>query len=183
MSYLEEYRKYVKGLAEARSSEIICNADKDHATILLTELVKNSEKNLRILCKNMKNMDPDVTGDTYYIDAMAEFLNKENSELKILMTDHYKNENYFNSSEIFSLLKKYKDKVTLKYIKEDELNLVSIDGDLLNFTLSDDAAFRFETDVDKYMALGCFNDRKTVKVLDEKFSASFNLCKNQIPLL
>jgi len=179
MSDLDEYRKYVRRLAEARSSEIICNADKDHATILLTELVRNSENNLRILCKNM---DPEVTGDTYYINAMTEFLDKENSEVKILMTDHYKDESIFNTSKIYDLFKKYKDKITLKYIKEDELNLVSIDGELLNFTLSDDAAFRFETDVDNNMALGCFNDRETVNVLNEKFYASFDLCKNQIHL-
>ena len=177
--YLDEYRNYVRRLASEHSSDIIYNADKKHAAILLGEIIRSSKESLQIICQNM---DPLVTEKPDYINAMTEFLDRGSPQVKILMTDYYRNKDIFDNSEIFNLLKKHKNQVTLKYMEESDLNLVYIGDNLLNFTTSDDIAYRFETDVYNNMALGCFNDRETVKVLNEKFSVLFNHCENKISL-
>jgi glycogen synthase len=179
MQHLEDYRNYVKHLAEKHSSKIIYNADKDHAVILLSELIKNSKESVRIVCKNM---DPDVTGKPDYLKAMKSFLDKDGTEVKILMTDYYKDKSIFDNSEIFSLLKKYKNQVELKYVEESDSDSVYIDGKLINFTTSDYTAFRVETDVENNMAFGNFNDRKNVEMLNKVFFTLFSSHNNKITL-
>jgi len=162
---LDSYKKKIRNLAEKRTNEMFFNTDAKHATIVLTELIKNAEDYVYIVGENM---DPTVTDDEEYLDAVENFLKKENAKMKILLTDYNKKE--FDNSKIGKLLSRYKNVVE---IKDSQKELVKSDGVTINFTVSDGRAFRFERDVKNRIAFGNFNDTETAISLEKSFENIF----------
>ena len=165
---IDLYKNKIQELAENKTDEMFFNVDKKHATIVLTELIRNAEKYVYILGKNM---DPNVTDDEEYLKVVDRFLQTENTEIKILLTDYDKKK--FDDSKIGKLLEKHKEKAV--EIRHTEGKLIRREGGIpINFTVSDDRAYRFERDVDNHIAFGNFNDGKTAKNLAENFKNFFN---------
>jgi len=168
MDDLIEYKKRIKHLAEGHINEMIYNTDDKHAVVVLSELIKNADDYVHIVCKNM---DPLVTDKPDYCYAVESFLKKENSkEMKILLTDY---DDSLKKSEIFKILKKYPEKVSISYF-EPKVKILS-NGTPLNWTVADDKAIRIEIDIDNYIAIGNFYDPNLAKKYNNNFEAFSNL--------
>ena len=162
----EGYKESIKYLAENRIDEIVYNADDEHAVVVLSELIKNADEYVHIVCKNM---DPKVTEKPDYLNAVKLFLDKESSkELKVLMTDNYKDS--FKERKIFKLLEKYPEKVFIKHLGHE---IKTSDDTPINWTVSDDRAFRLEKDIENYIAFGNFNAPNFAKKFNGHFEVFF----------
>jgi hypothetical protein len=172
----DSYKQKIQNLAENRVNEMFYNTDAEHATVVLTELIKNAEKYVYIVAENM---DPVVTDNEEYLKAVDFFLCKKNVKMKILLTDY--NKEKFHSSKIGTLLNKYEGIVE---IKNSEGKKIKREGGIpINFTVSDNRAFRFERDVDNHIAFGNFNDKETASILASTFNNLFpNECCKVVSL-
>ena len=160
------YKDYIKYVAENRKNEMVYNSSAEHAIVVLSELIKNAKHYVHIVCKNM---DPAVTNDECYLEAVESFLENESSkELSILLTDSY---NSSQKSEIFELLKRYPKKVVVRSL-ENKIQITSKDRPI-NWTVSDDTAYRIEIDIDNCIAVGNFNDSAMAKRYNDHFKRFF----------
>jgi len=164
---VDGYKESIKYLAENRIDEVVYNSDEEHAVVVLSELIKNADDYVHIVCKNM---DPTVTGKPEYLDAVKSFLRKKDSkELKILLTDY---DNSFKESDIFNVLKNFPEKVLIKSLGNKFM--ITSDGSPINWTVADNRAFRLEKDIEKYIAFGNFNDKNLARKFNIYFERFFN---------
>jgi len=163
----KEYRENIKWLAKNRIDEVFYNSNEDHAVVILSELIKNSERYVHIVCENM---NPRVTSKLDYLNAVQEFLsNDKHREIKILLTDYDKS---FDKSKIADLLRRYKDQVSIKCFEPEE-KIFNEDDSPVNWTVADNRAFRLEENTDECMAFGNFNDPYLAGNLNESFDFFF----------
>jgi hypothetical protein len=163
---IDSYKQKIRNLAENRINEMFYNTDTEHATIVLTELIKNAEEYVYIVAENM---NPAATDNEEYLSAVESFLTK--GKMKILLTNYDKEK--FGNSKIGKLLNTHPDVVEIKHsggrkVKRDDIPI--------NFTVSDGRAFRFERDIEENIAFGNFNDTETANILENSF---INLFSNE----
>ena len=113
-------------------------------------------------------MCTDVSNNLDYCNSIKIFLetNKEHS-IKIILTDYTSN---FLNTNIAKLLANYPLQVSVKRYN----GCVMYKGAPAHFTVSDDRAFRLETDIKERMAFGNFNSPKQAKELKDIFERIFN---------
>ena len=87
-------------------------------------------------------------------------------KINILLTDY---NDAFASMPVKELLDKYPDQVSIKRYG----GKVSYKGKPVHFTVSDDRAFRLETDIVNRMAFGNFNSEAQAKTLKALFEELF----------
>jgi DNA-directed RNA polymerase beta' subunit len=162
---VDGYKESIRYLAENQKNEIVYNSDSEHALVVLSELIKNASNYVHIVCKNM---DPVVADKPEYLSAVKFFLEKNNTEMKILLTDY---EESLKERKIFKLFKEHSDKVFIKYF-EKKVQIAS-GGSPINWTVSDDKSIRVEKDIDNYIAFANFNDPELAKKYDGHFNAFF----------
>ena len=160
------YDEKIEDLAKNKTQERFFNTDANHAKVVLLNLMKYADNYVYIVCCSMCS---DVSNNEKYIDAVEEFLKKDNSQLKVLFTNH--SQDNFGNTEIAKKLKDYKNK-EIRSLKDN--NNIQVDGKLINFTVADDRAYRVETDVNERIAFGNFNDADNAIILRNKFNSLFN---------
>lgn len=171
MFNLVEYEEYIKNLSDNNSSDIFYNSSPRHAQIVLTKIIEKTQKHLCIYCGNMTTFE--IFDNPDYLNALKNYLNKENVQVEILLSDY---QDAFFKKDIYKLLYEHKDKVVLKKTwNKDE---IKFDNNPIHFTLSDDKTYRLETDIEKKIAIGNFNDAKTVEVLKGTFYEYFKVSEN-----
>lgn len=170
------YADEIFRLAEERKNEIFYNSSAEHATIVHQALVKTATEYMYIFCSSMCT---EISNNPDYCNLVRSFLEGDkNREIKIVLTDY--NEGFtqmpiaklFAESPLQVSIKKYPGEVFYK-------------GKPVHFTITDDRAFRLETDIDNHMAFGNFNSpdqAKAMKVVFEKvfqskLASSISLCK------
>jgi nicotinic acid phosphoribosyltransferase len=163
------YSEKIANLAMTGTDEMFYNTDAEHAKVVLSELMKNAKQYVHIVCTDMCS---DVSNNEKYLEAVKNFLDGDAArEIKILLTN-YKQDN-FAETKIAELLKKYQRQVEIKYLSEGRIVNSRDQDHEVNFTVSDDRAFRFETNVDKKIAFGNFNAPKKAMILNKKFLELF----------
>jgi len=163
----EEYRESIKWLAKNRINEVFYNSDERHAVVIFSEMIKNSENYVYVVCKNMNKK---VTCDDEYCDAVRKFLsNDKRHEMKILITDYKES---FEKSKIANVFRNYTDQVEIKYFEPRAK--IFIEDSPVNWAVADDRAFRFEENEDDCVAIGNFNNPFMAGKLKESFNTFFN---------
>jgi len=161
----EGYRESIKRLAKERRNEIVYNSNAEHAVILLSELIKNAERYVHIVCKDMNR---EVMDAPEYIDAVRKFLSEANHKMKVLITDYNsKLNNELKGRDIANIFIENRDKVEVKYLSSGKI--LGNNGRPINWTVSDDRSFRLERDIDNQIAFGNFYDPD----LAEKYNSIF----------
>ena len=164
MSYEEEIVQF----AENKEDEMFYNIDANHAKIVLRELMKNATHYVYIVCCNMCS---DVSNNAPYVEAVKQFLSTDSKrEIKILFTNY--EGDCFMQSQIAETLRKYPKQVFIKALVNGEI--VGNEGKPINFTVSDDKAFRMEIDVNERIAFGNFNKPDDAIILRNHFDRFFN---------
>lgn len=113
-------------------------------------------------------MSSDVSNNPEYCYAIKNFLETDRAHvIKIILTDYTDD---FSHTEIAKLLSRYPSQVSVK--KYD--GRVLYKGEPAHFTVSDDCAFRLETDIKERMAFGNFNSPVQAIELRNLFDKIFN---------
>ncbi|PJI24227.1 hypothetical protein CTM59_08805 [Prevotella intermedia] len=179
---LEKYREAIEQYAKERKNSLILNGGNEHALIILENIFKNAEKKIRIAAEQLYN--DEVVNTPCYIDSMRKFLNRDKTELCIIIAkkppkDVCKKENSF-----YHMLYKhsaYKEN-RIKIKAEGKFKVKGSDNSV-NFCTGDDSMYRFEYSVEKRKALVNFNDKTRTEQLNNLFDKNFNELLNDDKLL
>jgi hypothetical protein len=166
---MTEYEKAITTLAKERKNEIFYNSSDAHACIVLNNMIKNAEKYVHSICGDMCG---EVNNNPKFLQIVEDFLKEDANRKFYILFDEYNNG--FPQTEIAKVLAKYPNQVMVKKLKQGHLLYKNKRAHL---TISDDRAFRLETNVNEKMAFGNFNDSDDAKILNEVFSQYFNNAK------
>lgn len=159
------YASEIFKLAEGKEDKIFYNSSAEHASIVHQALAKYATDYIYIFSSSMCT---DVSNNPEYCNSIKTFLaaNKEHS-IRIILTDYTSN---FQNTNIAKLLANYPLQVSVK--KYD--GCVMYKGAPAHFTVSDNRAFRLETDIKERMAFGNFNSPEQAQELKDIFERIFN---------
>lgn len=170
MKNIAEYKVFVRTLARNSEDRIFLNSDEDKAIVVLVELIHRAQKELRIFAGNLCN---DVGNNSDYIIAISEFVEKD-GKVKILLND-YKIE-CVRDSNLYKRLAYYiaqgKD-ISVKKTNAKPYRTSDIEKKEIHFTVSDNTAYRIETDIEKRTAECNFNSPQVAKGIADFFDGLF----------
>lgn len=158
------YAKKIFQLAKDKTNEVFYNSSSEHAIIVHQALVQNAENYVYIFSSSMCS---EVSNNPEYVEIMSRFLDNYNHNIKIILTDYSES---FPDNPIAQILAHHGGQVEIK--KFD--GKVMYKDNPVHFTVSDDRAFRLETDIEKRMAFGNFNSPNQAKALKEIFESVFS---------
>lgn len=168
---LEDYQKDLGVLANENISIQFNNKGKEHATLVMSKIFACSNERLKIFARDFRG---DISDNDFYIQNLRSFLEKsERSKVEVI----FETEPNPNSKAL-DLLRKYKNKVSLK--KADNKGLEEFRKYLVNeekmihFTIGDNAAgefnkYRCETDTTQFVAILNFDDKQFCASLNKLF--------------
>lgn len=159
------YAEEIFRLAENRSDEIFYNSSAEHAIVVHQALMKTAE---RYVCIFSSSMCSEISNNDEYIKYVRNFLKGGNDRrINILLTDYT---NDFWKQPIAKLLADYPLQVQVKKYDGNAY----YKGAPAHFTVTDDRAFRLETDIEKHMAFGNFNSEEQAGALKVVFDKMFD---------
>lgn len=142
------YAQKIFGLAKERKNELFYNSSMEHAIIVHQAIAQNAENYIYIYSSSMCT---EVSNNPQYCDCIDKFLETDsNRKIKVVLTDY---DSQFPEKPIAMVFAKHADQVEVRQFG----GFVDYKGNHVHFTVSDDRAFRLETDIDKQMAFGNFN--------------------------
>ena len=173
-SFRTVYAEKIFKLAEEKTDEIFFNSSADHAVIVHQALMGNATDYVDIFSSSMCS---EISNNPEYCRLVSAFLKADKKRrINIILTDY---EDGFMMMPIAKTLLQYPLQVRIKRYGGKAL----YKGEPAHFTVSDDRAFRLETDIEKHMAFGNFNSRRQATDLKGLFDKIFNspLTKSVIP--
>jgi hypothetical protein len=170
---LSEYKKAVEIMALSKSPLIFKNLDHQHASIVISTIMKHSDDAVFIY-------DTDLSGDIALlrdeIQTEIENLLKNKKKLKIVVQKETPN----NSFQEFlkDLLAKYPEQLDVRLAGKDFIEAIVKEYSLnFNFTVGDNNKFRIEhNEPGKRKAICSFNNQEYGVALSELFTTHFNSC-------
>lgn len=146
MNDLELYEKTVKFLIESKSTQVISNGVIAHSVILIREMIKNANYNIRIFCNRLNSQ---VYADSGIIDAIKLALSKE-VDINIVIQQS-------ETDEGSSALKKLLGTERIKTV----FDCPPLAQQPLNFCIVDDGLmYRLEPDKKRPCAKACMNAKE-----------------------
>lgn len=172
---LKEYRKAVEHYARDKKDYLFHNGGNEHALIILENLFKNANYKIRIAAQQLIN--DEVVNTDVYIDSMREFLNREKTELHIILAKK-PNEKKLRAKEhsFYHMLYNHpaydQNRIEIKAgktfkTKEDGMEHT------VDFCTGDSRMYRFEFCVDSRQAIANFNDEEATRGLNAEFDKAF----------
>jgi len=164
------YAEDIFRLAKGPEDKVFYNSSAEHAVIVHQALVKYAKEYIYIFSSSMCT---EISNNPEYCQYMRDFLDLDGThKIHIVLTDY---NDAFKNMPIAKLLADYPMQVIVKQFN----GKVMYNGQPAHFTVTDDRAFRLETNIKEHMAFGNFNSPDQAKVLRETFEQIFNsnLCK------
>jgi hypothetical protein len=145
---LKDYQNYIDNLSSTKSSEIFLNSSSEHAVIIMSNIFKTAKEEALILAGDLLG---GISNQKLYWVELIKFLNR-GGKLNILLTK-------FESNKIPDLFFKIDQDEYADRVKIGILNKPVMDnqGNEVHFTVGDKRSFRFEHDINKFLAFGSFN--------------------------
>jgi len=164
-SFRTVYAEKIFRLAEEKTDEIYYNSSADHAIIVHQALMGNAADYVDIFSSSMCS---EISNNQEYCRLVDTFLKSDKKHrINIILTDY---EDGFTMMPIAKTLLQYPLQVSIK--RYDGRALYK--GKPAHFTVSDDRAFRLETDIEQHMAFGNFNSPRQATELKGLFDKIFN---------
>ncbi len=152
-------------LAEKRENKVFYNSSAEHASIVHQALAKYATNYINIFSSSMCSC---VSNNSKYCSLIRTFLDADKKRsIKIVLTDYTDD---FLHTEIAKIFAEYPLQVSIKRFNGHLL----YKGKPAHFTVSDDRAFRLETDINERMAFGNFNSPEQSMELKNIFDKIFN---------
>ena len=171
MSTLEEYKELVNKKADDNSPDILPNAGKDHAAIVMAKMFEKTNHTVDMI---VGSFDGKVSNQDDYLDNLKKCVEK-GVRFNIIFLDSPNND-----SKAYNYLKSKKDngyKISF-YQATDEakerLKKQSNTGDFIHFSVFDEDKFRFEKDTKNYLAWFSFKDELNASALKSTFNTTLN---------
>jgi hypothetical protein len=159
------YHKQIFQLAKDKKDEIFFNSSKEHASIVHQAIMKYATDYVYIYSSSLCT---EISNNSIYCDYVDDFLGKNaNHLIKIVLTNY---DESFLTKPLALILNKYNKQVEIKSFK----GKIFHNGKEIHFTVSDDCAFRLETDIEKHMAYGNFNGKAQAMNLKNLFLKVFS---------
>jgi hypothetical protein len=162
---MADYATNIERLASGKINEIFYNSCEAHALIVLKNLIRNAESYVKSLCGNMCS---EISNDEEYLNIVENFLRNNPQGKFSILFDSY--EEGFLEKPIAKLLSKFSSQVEIRQLKSGR---IMYQGSPIHFSVSDDRAFRIETDIEKKMAWGNYNDIGKANVFSSVFDKFF----------
>ena len=160
------YAEKIFKLAKDRVNEVFYNSSPEHAIIVHQALVQNADSYVYIFSSSMCT---EVSNNPEYCEIVKRFLSgSEKRKIKIVLT-HYEKEN-FPEKPIAKVLALFPSQVEVRKFDGQ----VEYKGKPAHFTVSDDRAFRLETNIEDQMAFGNFNSPDQATDLKKVFENVYN---------
>lgn len=164
---IETYKEQIASYATHSENKEFYNSGEKHAIVVLNSIVNTAQKYINIYCGNMCT---EVNNNDEYLANIRNFLS-EGKSLNIILCDTGEDDKCFRASKIFSVIKEFPTNVC---IKTTQKKVVGDENNPMHFTVADDIIYRLETDIINKKAKGNFNDRDTVKHLNNLFQQILN---------
>lgn len=162
---IDEYRDFVKYLADTKDTRIFLNSDEDHALEVLVQLFHQATSSIKIFAGCLYEH---VGNQSEYISALSDFIEK-GGELRILLNNY--NQEKARESLLFKRLAMYAKQN--KNIEVKETNAKAFfrtePEQEIHFTVVDNIGYRIETNIEKRTARCSFNDSKIATATAEFF--------------
>lgn len=159
------YSDHVASLAQNKSNELIPNGSNAHAIVLIQSLFLNAEKKMRIFSSMLKR---EIYEDNQIINGLANFLNKPEAKLEIIVQDYhlYDNRNNLSHNNFFKICSD-SDKCSINVASEKDRLLKE------HFVIMDDMGYRFCPDKNGSSAVASFNRPTIAANLIKQFDILF----------
>ena len=163
-STIEIYRGGVKDAFDKKSNRQIDNGLSEHAAILFEQMFEHAQSKIRIFCKNLaaKVFDKDA------IVTSAQKAVERGVAFEIVIQDENPEKSKFYE---FLKTQSQNDKVSLHRLTSERLK-----DHTANFTVMDEAAYRYENNRDEFVAEANANSPPIAKLLISKFEAFKPFC-------
>lgn len=163
---IRDYQRRIENLANSRSPFIFYYAGIAQASIVLSNIIKNSNSVIRMVCGSLNSK---LKSESSFLNSIEDFLLR-GGELRILLDDHYPDV----ESEFTNLLNIYKDlnNVQIRAFK-DGAGIFDEDYNLIHYMTGDDSIYRREFDCVQFLARGSFNDPDETEELNKFFDDAF----------
>lgn len=173
---MNEYQLYIHNLAITGKDAVFYNSGPEHASFVLQKIFENASNTVNIYAGCFSG---EISNQANYKEAMEKFLQRKGVKLKILLQNGKLAEQK-KEPEIFQLLRFYsilnKDSIE---IKKHPYHLQKDDGREIHFTVADNKMYRLEDDIEKFTAIGNFNDPLESNSLSLLFDDIFNDPKSE----
>lgn len=158
------YAQKIFGLAKEKKNELFYNSSMEHAIIVHQAIAQNAEDYIYIYSSSMCT---EVSNNPQYCESIDKFLEADKRRrIKVVLTDYNDD---FPSKPIALVFAKHPDQVEVKQFEGH----VTYNDKHVHFTVSDDRAFRLETDIMNQMAFGNFNSPDQAEDLKNIFEKIF----------
>lgn len=177
MTEMERYRIAVCNYAEGEGVDYLFhNRGNEHALIILSNIFRNAKSHIRIAANRLYN--DEVVNTKEYIDSMRTFLDREGSQLSILITKKPTKEEvqeHGPENTFYWMLYNHaayrQGRVTIK--EGGGSSFKDAAGNQVNFCTGDDRMFRMEQDVEERQAIANFRDPEytgqLIRLFDEVY--------------
>lgn len=165
------YNDYVQRLANSNSSELISNGHKNHAKILIQQLLLKGNESVRIFSSHLKDV---IYSDADVVAALRLFLSRKNTVLKILLQSPEQDPKISNR-EFFKICNESRN-CDIRAIRDSEHKKLRT-----HFVTMDDRGYRFCADKDQFKAVASFNRPITTSNLNNQFDYLYSFATNYPP--
>ena len=148
------YRDMFRFMLKSGSTKRMCNDSKDHARILIEELLRSAKSDVLIFCRHLGN---DVWDDANVLFALREALARGVKFSVLLQVDP----DGGNDNRALAILKSHS--IVVKKTNDDSVQN--------NFVVVDGKSYRLEEDVNARSGCACANDPTEAERLKTEFEA------------
>lgn len=170
---MDDYKKAVEHLASTKMDNEFTNKGPVHAAIVLTNMLKNTENHIKFFSGEFNRA---VSNDINFYCALEEYT-KSGKELSLMLENIPCDAEKSDSLKlVLSLAKQVDSNVKVGIINHDDIKKLSShfqSKKAFHFAVSDNIAFRVETEREDYKAVCNFNEPITAKKLSSIFDQYF----------
>ncbi len=173
MMPIQDYIDMLNSLIAKNSPLIINNSGLEHAKALTSAIFRNAKK-INMLCGGFNSV---LADSQEYRKELLFFIEKETSEINILIESH--NENSETLNLVLEKKRAYPNKkISIRALSQDDVvfkNLKSNNKDMpVHFMTANDQIFRLEYNPERFTAYGAFNRPNDVQLLNNIFFEMFD---------
>ena len=155
---IDEYKKRLKRLAEKGSDEFIDNSSTEHAVAMIEALFHEAKGRV---CIFSDHLNPIVYGKTEVKEAATEFMQRDKSQLVVILQFKQSGKDKLLQNTFLSDLAKYKEKISIyeavNELKDFSYHFMVTKTDKVTKDGKENNAMRYELDIKEHKATGSFN--------------------------
>jgi len=176
MADMNQYRLAVKDYASRNINYLFHNKGDEHALIILTNLFVNAKKHIRIAANKLYN--DEVVNTKEYIDSMRSFLDRNDTNLSILITKKPSKEEIKScpkENTFYWMLYNHPayDQGRIIIKEGHGKSFHDKDGSQINFCTGDEQMYRLENAIVERKAIANFGDSDMTGILIRTFDSVF----------